>query len=281
MINSDLCAIYQFSSTSLERSFSLTNLLSEELFAYLQSKVEEVFAEKFAELYDFQTIFEKEMNASLKYVKATAEAKRALLDMQVFPKLDLYFFDYHEDYYLLFNHLNGLDYYMSQYIAQKYKLIKMENKNKQFIFKKMNIAIEHHFEALSFKKNVFNLLNVIITDNWVRYIPHNHDRAIKQSENILLNLELKKRDMSLIDKLNFLKQAKGHPQFKVILEKVSRVIEKEEMKFKEAFDKIKKDDDKERKEHQKAINQQFVNSNNSNSTHIISTKSNFGSKSDN
>jgi hypothetical protein len=261
MINSDLCAIYQFSSTSLEKSFSLTNLLSEEIFAYLQTKVEETFAEKFAEIYDFQTIFEKEMNATLKYVKAMSEAKQALLGMQSFPKLDLYFFDYHEDYYILFNHLNHLDYYMSQYVAQKYKLIKMENKNKQFVFKKMDIATEHHFESLSFKKNVFNLLNVTITDNWVKYIPHSHDRAVKQSENILLNLELKKRGLSLTEKLNFLKQAKGHPQFKVILEKVTRVIEKEEVKFKEAFEHVKKVEEKERKDQQKLLNKQFAQQN--------------------
>lgn len=278
MINSDLCAIYQFSSTSLEKSFSLTNLLSEEMFAYLQTKVEEVFADKFAELYDFQTIFEKEMNAATKYIKATSEARETLLEMQGFPKLDLYFFDYNEDYYLLFNHLHGLDYYMSQYISQKYKLLKMENKNKQFIFKKLDIATTHHFESLSYKKNVFNLLNVVITDNWVKYIPHTHDRAIKQSENILLNLELKKRGLTLVEKLNFIKQSKGHPQFKVILEKVSRVIEKEEVKFKEAFEHIKKAEEKERKEQQKNLNKQYAQQNKQYNNN--SSQGNYGTKSD-
>lgn len=204
--------------TDLNNIFQSLEAWKNIIFEEESLKVKEYFATKVVVYFDNMMIFHQKKGLHNNLLDALGLAEKEMSAAYLlFKPINLYLIKEDSGFSLLVSGFTPNNLY--------------ENYSENIHFKLVNNNLDNlvNIEELRFNSwsnLVFDFSLVNFSQNWINYTPNLEERSRLQAEHILYNMNFKKIEVSMLDKISFQENIVQHPQYQELLDKVMKIMPK-------------------------------------------------------
>jgi hypothetical protein len=199
------------------KSFQALEAWKEELFNTLESHIKDYFAKKVVVYFDNMMIFHQKRGLHHNLMESLSLAEKEMQEVgSLFPSVYIYVLKEDNGCALITSGLE--DKYIDTLSPYGFELV--ENNAHPGTDK------EEKMKFLSWSTLVFDIELVNFAKGWINHTPSLDERSILQAEYILMNMHFRKNESTLLEKIEFKKNIKNHPQYEELYQKVLRVMPK-------------------------------------------------------
>lgn len=187
------------------------------VFSILEKEVKIYFSEKVIVYFDNYMLFHKERGFHNNLMEALALSSQDMYKSNgVFNRVEIKWSYEESSHFLMIYGLKDRLHYTLENIG-----FKLLEKNVSLI-KNQEERLEKEFWSTL----VFDIELVNFSNGWINFIPEIERRCNLQTEFILLNNQFKKKDLTLLEKIDFENKLTQHPMYDKLYEKILRVMPK-------------------------------------------------------
>lgn len=188
-----------------------------EIYTIMENKVKQYFSKKVVLNFDNLMIFQHKNGIHNNLMESLSNAEKEMQNIySLFPAINLYLIKEENGTVAILAGLNDeLNHILKKYDFELFKedAKPMDDKEEEMKF-------------LAWSTLIFDVDLVNYAKSWINHSPKSEKRAEIQTEYILMNMHFKKENISLLEKINFEKNIKTHPQYEELYQKISRIMPK-------------------------------------------------------
>jgi hypothetical protein len=209
--------IFSKLDSSIEKTVLSIESFKHAIFMELEAEVKAYFAEKIVVYFDNNMIFHHKKGLHLNLMDALSDAEQDMIHSSVlFGRIELYWIRGDDEQSII---IYGLpDDKENILIDHGFSLVERDI-----------IPMSDKIEQLQYnawKTLIFDAELVNYATGWINYTPDMEKRSQLQTEYILLRMEQKKKEMTIVEALKFEENIKQHSAYKELYNKVLRVMPK-------------------------------------------------------
>jgi hypothetical protein len=199
------------------QAFKLLEAWKSDLFAIKEEEVKHYFAQKVVSYFDNMMIFHQKRGLHQNLMEALSLSEKEMANAAgVFKPIHAYWLQ-DDDKHLVITFGLEKKYYDS---LQRHSFSLMA----EDVSPMNGRHTQMKFQALQML--VFDIDLVNFSQSWINYTPSLEQRSEIQTRFILTHTHFKKNELSMVEKINFEKNLKTHPQYEELYQKVLRIMPK-------------------------------------------------------